>query len=200
MPFGEDEPLTVEEVDDEHWKLMRPLRYVGNKETFVIPVGFTTNFASVPRPFQWLIPRSGRYTKAAVLHDYLWRLANEGRFNRCDADGIFRRAMWELGVSFARRWLMWAAVRCGAGLRELARCGLEQLALVLLVFVLAVLFVLPAGVVVQVFLWVFWGVELALVPILSLFKWLSARLPSLFSGKRVNTPTVYWWSGQGAGR
>jgi hypothetical protein len=82
---------------------------------FTVPKGFTTDFASVPRIFVWLLPRYGRWTQAAVLHDFLWHLAREGKFNKADADGIFNRALRELEVPFLRRWIMWAAVRWGAG-------------------------------------------------------------------------------------
>jgi hypothetical protein len=80
-----------------------------------VPVHKRTDFASVPRAFVWFIPRYGRYTKAAILHDYLCSVAvPAGRIGRIDADGIFRQAMRELGVPFLRRWIMWAAVRLGA--------------------------------------------------------------------------------------
>jgi hypothetical protein len=96
---------------------------------------FVTDLASVPRSLTWLIPRYGMYTKAAVLHDYLCQ--NIGRDtvevfptpavargsgaaptdtqeirikDRSDADEIFRLVMTELGVPWARRWLMWGAV------------------------------------------------------------------------------------------
>jgi len=32
---------------------------------------FSTDLASVPRSLTWLFPRYGKYTKAAVLHDFL---------------------------------------------------------------------------------------------------------------------------------
>ena len=35
--------------------------------TFEVPAGFDTDFASVPTPFTWLVPRYGLYTKAAIL-------------------------------------------------------------------------------------------------------------------------------------
>jgi hypothetical protein len=102
-------PISIaKQVGDDDWELVEPLEYRGNKEKFRVPPGSTTDFASVPLPFRWLIPRSGRHTKAAVLHDHLWRT------HLCsyhDADGIFRRALHDLGVPFLRRWIMWAAVR-----------------------------------------------------------------------------------------
>ena len=115
MPFTGD--VVVRELaagDGSRWQLVEPLVYQGRDEEFVVPAGFTTDFASVPQSLTWLVPRYGRYTKAAILHDHLWRLCAEGRFAWADADGILRRAMRELGVPLLRRWLMWGAVRLAA--------------------------------------------------------------------------------------
>jgi hypothetical protein len=96
-------------------KLLEALNYQGERDLFKVPAGFVTDFASVPGLFTWLVPRYGRFTKAAILHDFLCDEAKEGRFIRSQADGIFRRVMRELGVGFIRRWVMWAAVRLGSG-------------------------------------------------------------------------------------
>src|SRR5437763_6400752 len=112
MPFTG--PVVVQEVDrgdGSRWRLVEPLTYLGRDEPFVVPKDFETDFASVPLAFTWLIPRYGRYTKAAILHDWLSKRAVAGEFAWVDADGIFRRTMRELGVPLLRRWLMWAAVR-----------------------------------------------------------------------------------------
>jgi uncharacterized protein DUF1353 len=90
MPFLSD--LVVKDVGEFDWKVMSPLRYEGGTQCFEIPAGAQTDFASVPALFQWLIPRSGRYTKAAVLHDHLWRTPIDG-VSQGDADAIFRRCM-----------------------------------------------------------------------------------------------------------
>ena len=82
---------------------------------------FRTDLASVPQWLTWLFPRYGKYTKAAVLHDYLCqnfrdvtveRVGGEDieLKDRSDADEVFRVVMAELGVPWARRWLMWSAV------------------------------------------------------------------------------------------
>jgi hypothetical protein len=112
MPFVGDADVEVKQVDATNWELLAPLKYQGKFDPFDIPAGMRTDFASVPRPFVWLIPRYGIYTKAAILHDYLWRFqAAPGNITWADADAIFRRAMRELGVAFLRRWLTWSAVR-----------------------------------------------------------------------------------------
>ena len=114
MPY-ETTDLTVRRVDASFWELVDPLVYRGNRDRFVVPAGFRTDFASVPRLVTWLIPRYGAYTLAAILHDWL---ADEGIHSGAvtarEADGIFRRVMRESGVPVLRRWIMWAGVRWGA--------------------------------------------------------------------------------------
>lgn len=110
MPF-DHEDLTVRRRDDNSWTVVERLVYRGRRDTFVVPAGFPTDFASVPRVVVWLVPRFGRYTLPAILHDWL---VSEGLVSPRDADGIFRRSMRELGVPVVRRWLMWTGVRWGA--------------------------------------------------------------------------------------
>jgi hypothetical protein len=85
------------------------------------PWPFTTDLASVPRCLTWLFPRYGKYTKAAVVHDFLCKdfakppdppdLQSPLPLNdRSDADEVFLLLMTELAVPKVRRRLMWAAV------------------------------------------------------------------------------------------
>jgi hypothetical protein len=114
VPF--DSPsLIVRRVSDQQWEVVEALVYRGRRDTFVVPAGFPTDFASVPRVVVWLFPRFGRYTLAAVLHDWLTTEGlRTGAVSSRDADGLFRRVMAELRVPPVRRWLMWAGVRWGA--------------------------------------------------------------------------------------
>ena len=114
--------VAVTPCTDERWEVLEDFTYMGQRDAFTVPKGFTTDFASVPRPFTWLLPRYGKWTHAAVLHDWLWEECRRQRsggtcgtpLSFYDADGIFVRAMRELGVPFMRRWTMWAAVRWAA--------------------------------------------------------------------------------------
>lgn len=113
--------VLVRQSDERHPTLQERVVYQGEHEQFVVPEGTRTDFASVPRVFAWLVPSYGRLTPAAVLHDHLWSvLVPAGAISSVDADGVFRRAMRELGVPFLLRWFMWAAVRWAA-LAEPAR-------------------------------------------------------------------------------
>lgn len=115
MPFLGEVVVTPILPEGKHWSLVEPFDYQGKIELFTVPKGFMTDFASVPRLVVWLLPRYGRWTQAAVLHDYLWALARQGELDKFDADGIFNRALRELEVPFLRRWIMWSAVRWAAG-------------------------------------------------------------------------------------
>jgi uncharacterized protein DUF1353 len=189
MPFTSE--LVVQQVGDRDWRLVQPLTYQGNKEPFEVPLGSETDFASVPTLFQWLIPRSGRYTKAAVLHDHLWRHGHELGIPRSDADGVFRRAMAELRVPFLRRWVMWAAVRWPSLWRSRFRDGRGDIPRVLLVTVVPGAFVIAGGAIVLVLLSGFFVVEAAAGVALKLLR----RSGSVRERtKPVNPPTVRWSS------
>lgn len=87
----------------------------GKRRTFEVPAGFVTDWASVPR-FLWrLIPSRGSYNKAALVHDYLYRVQPEG-VTRRQADQVFLDAMRHLGVAGPLRWAMYQGVRLGGWL------------------------------------------------------------------------------------
>ena len=160
--FAPDSEVEVRQDGDTAWVTLRPLIYHGKRETFEVPIKQGTDFASVPRPFVWFLPRYGRYTKAAILHDYLCRVKVEaGDLSRADADGIFRQAMRTLEVPFLRRWIMWAAVRVAAATTATGRKGwLRHSWQVLPIAALALPIVLPAAAVIVVTMPVFYLVEL----------------------------------------
>ena len=168
MPF-DSPPLTVRRASDQLWEVVEPLVYHGQRDTFVVPAGFRTDFASVPRVVVWLIPRFGRYTLAAVLHDWLTTEGlRTGVVSSRDADGIFRRVMAELQVPPVRRWLMWAGVRWGALANPLRRPGwVLDAPRLLALSVLAAPLVVPPALVIAAALTVYTAVEslvTALVP------------------------------------
>ena len=161
MPFLG--PLVAEQIDEKWWKLANPLGYQGREDTIVVPEDFETDFASVPRPFWWFVPRYGRHTKAAVLHDYLCQKGDtlDPPIHRSDADGIFRRTLRESGVDVLRRWIMWAAVRwVKLGLFEVSEGGVGEMFGVITITLLALPVVLPGAAVVLASLLSFWVLRL----------------------------------------
>lgn len=83
----------------------------------VVPQGFLTDGASVPRVFWGLIPPWGRYGQAAVLHDWLceYLCYQDGDKTvpliRREVDNILLAAMADLEVSKLTRFAIWGAVR-----------------------------------------------------------------------------------------
>lgn len=74
-----------------------------------VPIGFHTDFASVPRFLWWIYPPSGEYGQASVIHDYMYR--QRCKFSRILADAIFLDAMQSLNVPFWKRYTMYLGVR-----------------------------------------------------------------------------------------
>lgn len=93
------------------YRVLETFTYVSqNGEVVMVPEGFLTDFASVPRFFRFIIPKTGRYNEATVIHDYLCQLANMYRYKRKDADTMFLECMEELGVKKFKRGLMYRGV------------------------------------------------------------------------------------------
>ena len=190
--FPPGSTVDVRQVDDQDWETLRVLTYHATKEDFEVPVHDRTDFASVPRVFVWFIPRYGRYTKAAILHDYLCSVAvPASRISRIDADGIFRQAMRELGVPFLRRWIMWAAVRLGALTTPAGRKKWWTEAWrVALVAGVALPIVAPAAAVIVITLPVFYLVELLVWIPLRVAYGIQEKRRS--PAKKVNRPALRW--------
>ena len=115
-------PLCVEVLPGgRHYKLTKEMIVFSHKHgVTVVPAGFVTDFASVPRWAWVLFPPTGPYAPAAVSHDYLYQL---GTLTRADADWEFVEGMRALGVSWPTRMVMLAALRLfgGAAWREYER-------------------------------------------------------------------------------
>lgn len=110
MPFANTAVLSICD-QTAMWMLVRPLRYTTRAgDEIVIPEGFRTDLASIPRAFHWLIPVNGRHRAAAILHDYLFVVQTR---TRAETDALFLEAMADSGVSWVQRTTMYAAVRAG---------------------------------------------------------------------------------------
>jgi len=85
----------------------------GSAVRIIVPAGFVTDFASIPRVAQVIIPKDvGR--RAAILHDWLYATNGcRGFFTRAQADAIFLEALGVLNVFPPARWAMYSAVRLG---------------------------------------------------------------------------------------
>jgi hypothetical protein len=96
-------------VDGGHWIVRQPLVYrIGvSTEQITVPVGFVTDFASIPQALQSIIKQHGLYILPAVVHDYLYW---DQSCTRKQADQIFLLAMIENKVGAIHRSAIHSAV------------------------------------------------------------------------------------------
>ena len=89
--------------------------------SYVFPLDVNTNntdFASIPWFLTWLVPRDGRHTPAAIMHDSFIGGHRDVDYSTTRPDGVgdehadylFREAMEHAQVGLVRRWMMWAGV------------------------------------------------------------------------------------------
>lgn len=108
--------LSVQLVDgtDDKWKVVEPLIYLSDIENraVLVPRGFVTDFASVPRlPFAYML-MGNCANEAAVVHDYLY---STGEVPKNVADSIFLEAMKITKIAAWRRYPMYWAVSLFGG-------------------------------------------------------------------------------------
>lgn len=113
MPFLTPAVMTTH--GDDEWKMIEDLDYQYGSKIIRVPKGFVHDLASIPRPFNLFIRKSGRHREAAILHDWLYE--NQGlisqfkRLTRKESDFIFYQAMIESRVAPVTAYLMYQAVR-----------------------------------------------------------------------------------------
>lgn len=87
--------------------------------TVMVPKGFVTDLASIPRVLRLLIQVNGRHSDAAIIHDWLYYKKGNvcfWTFSRKECDDIFYQAMLESGVPKWKARTMWSGVRVGGWL------------------------------------------------------------------------------------
>ena len=102
------------EMDDNEgeWVMVEPLIYHSEilDETIEVPIGFLTDFASVPRLPVLYSLYGDRAHRESVLHDWFYFTAY---VSRAKADRIFLEAMKSRGKSLFVRQGMYLGVRLG---------------------------------------------------------------------------------------
>jgi hypothetical protein len=111
---GFTDRLQVEQVDASHWRLLRAFSYDSAiaKARIIVPAGFVTDFASVPRlPLVFLVV-GDMAQAAAVIHDWLY---TTGIFAKAIADNVFYEAMRASGIDLFHAKMMYWGVAYGGG-------------------------------------------------------------------------------------
>lgn len=118
-------PLITEYINGCQWRVFEPFEFclgaADGPERIIIPVGFITDFASIPRLLWPVLPPTGRYGKAAVIHDWLYQkriieIPGLPGFRLCDraeADHILLEGMQVLTVNWPTRSTVYSGVRVG---------------------------------------------------------------------------------------
>jgi hypothetical protein len=96
------------------FRLEREFRYRSSYGIITVPAGFITDGASIPRCFWNILAPFGEYFEAAIIHDFLYTEGNR-RFTRKQSDLIFKEAMFNIGIGWFTRGIIYRAVRLGAG-------------------------------------------------------------------------------------
>lgn len=138
MPFtslrgheGELPLIQLEEVDAENFTVLRGFRYIDEKAgvRITIRAGEPTDLASIPFFLRWFVGTYGKHTRAAIMHDHMWRKPMDGVERRApdgqwqadtsgigkiEANRLFRDAMADVPAALVvlpvKRWVMWSAV------------------------------------------------------------------------------------------
>ena len=105
--------LVVKCLDDKTWEIKSSLEYRSKILNYVIhvPIGFVTDFASVPRlPLIYLVA-GGVADCPATIHDFLYQ---KHECSKSKADRVFLEAMKVIKIHFLKRQIMyWAVVLFG---------------------------------------------------------------------------------------
>lgn len=98
--------------DDFEWLVIEPFIFWSARiQKFIIaPRWFTTDLASIPKRLRSLISVNGYHRHAAVVHDVLYTLADQGVCAKEEADLVFLDFMKLYNVSSTKQFLMYQAV------------------------------------------------------------------------------------------
>jgi hypothetical protein len=92
-------------------------RVITSHGMFIVPTGFETDMASIPRQFHNILSPLGEYAPAAVFHDWAYSKCSNGHFpaDRKMADDTFKELMFNLGIGWMQREIIYRAVRLFGG-------------------------------------------------------------------------------------
>jgi len=107
--------LRTERKNNKLWQLLEDFKIQIDDMVVVVPAGFLTNGASVPRMFWWLCPPlAGPFGDAAVVHDYMY-FKNSKWSDRKQADQFLYQIGRTHGATWLQAQLVYRAVRIFGG-------------------------------------------------------------------------------------
>jgi hypothetical protein len=116
--YGTKAPVGVPDMspfaDWDYYYLNKPIswrpeaEYQSEYKTIEVPPGFVTDLTSIPRIFWSILPKTGRYAHAAIIHDYLYWTQT---LPRDVADKVLKIDMEESNVDSSTVSAIYNAVR-----------------------------------------------------------------------------------------
>ncbi|ECG2028692.1 DUF1353 domain-containing protein [Salmonella enterica subsp. enterica] len=117
-------PAILEMLDHFLWRVYEPFEFYLSddiSDIISVPAGFITDFATIPRIFWTFMPPDGKYSKTAIIHNWIYDNALR---TKKEADLIFLDRMTVLGVPKWKRIVMYLEVRWfGRGMHGKERCS-----------------------------------------------------------------------------
>ncbi len=101
--------LSLTPYEGRRWRLLKDWKVVIEKNILIIPKGFVTDLASVPRIF-WIIipPSSTKCRKASIVHD--WMYVHQYK-TKSYADKVFLRELLSKDLFMLQAYIMYWAVK-----------------------------------------------------------------------------------------
>ena len=116
--------ITYSGIKNKPWTLVEDFHIkLPNGDNMLVPKGYWTDFASIPRPLKVFVDHLGIDNPAFLIHDYMYNFGgykttkSKARTNkdvtRAFADKTMRQLQKQYGANIFRRWTFWKAVRFG---------------------------------------------------------------------------------------
>lgn len=102
--------VVLKPVADNTYELKSDFKAFDGKRTYIVPKGFLTDFASIPR-LLWPVfnPNEIKVIPPAILHDFMYACPND--VSRAEADSIFYSALIDNLVNPVKAYTYYLAVR-----------------------------------------------------------------------------------------
>lgn len=101
----------------QNYELTAPFTFASKAAGMIlVPAGFVTDFASVPRiVWSYISPEDPAILFASVIHDFLYtrggRIGSDLAVSRAVADAVLREGMLASGARPAQAWVVFRSVR-----------------------------------------------------------------------------------------
>lgn len=97
-------------ADDGLFMVIKPCVYKRGAYQYTVPAGFTTDFASIPRPLRGIFKLNGKSRIPSIFHDHM--LCNNYK-TRAEADRLFRQMLKDVGMDHWKAQIYFIGVTIG---------------------------------------------------------------------------------------